>query len=175
MKKFLKEFRDFISRGNVLDLAIAVVIGGAFSAIVTALVNDIIMPLITAIFGKASVGELSGTLNGTTIPYGLFIQAVIDFILIAFFLFIVIKTMNTSKTLAEKGKSKHVTAEEKEEIAKLGTVNMNSRKEVYAAAVELREKKKAEAEAQAKAEEEAKVTTEKLLIEIRDILKKGKK
>lgn len=174
MRKFFKEFKEFISRGNILDLAIAFVMGTAFSAIVTALVNNVIMPLITAIFGVHSVAELAFTLNGTIIPIGLFVQAVIDFLLIALFLFLIIKSINSAKAVAEKGKQKHVTKEERAEIEKMGTVNMKNRKEVYAAAVELREKKKAEEEAAKKAEEDAKVTTEKLLTEIRDLLKNQK-
>lgn len=175
MRKFFKEFKDFISRGNILDLAIAFVMGTAFSAIVTALVNNVIMPLITAIFGVHSVAELGFTLNGTLIPIGLFVQAVIDFLLIALFLFLIVKAINTAKLAAEKGKQRHITDEERAEVTALGTVDMSDRKAVYKAVVELREKKKAEEEAKAKAEEEAKVTTEKLLVEIRDLLKANSK
>lgn len=175
MRKFFKEFKEFISRGSVIDMAIGIVIGSAFTAIVTAMVNNIIMPLITALFGEVSVAELSVTLNNSVIPYGLFIQAVINFLLIAFFLFLVIKAINTSRKLAETGKSKKITKEEKEEVAALGTVDMSDRKAVREAVYKLREEKQAAAEAAKKAEEEAKVTTEKLLAEIRDLLKKENK
>lgn len=174
MRKFFREFKEFISRGSVIDLAIGIVIGTAFTAIVTSLVNDIIMPLVVAIFGKGNVSELSVTLNNSVISYGVFIQAVINFLLISFFLFLVIKAINTSRNLAEKGKSRHVTAEERAEIEKSGTVDMTNRKAVYQAALELRERRKAEEETKKQAEEDAKVTTEKLLAEIRDLLANGK-
>ena len=174
MRKFFKEFKEFISRGSVIDLAVGIVVGTAFTAIVTSLVNDILMPLIVAIFGKGDVSELSVTLNNSVIAYGAFIQAIINFLLVSFFIFLIIKTINASRDLAEKGKSKRVTREEREEIAKSGTVDMKNRKAVYQAAVELREKKQAEEEARKQAEEEAKVTTEKLLVEIRDLLKSEK-
>ncbi len=170
MKKFFKEFKEFINRGNIVDLAVAFIISTTFTAIVNALVNNVIMPLISAIFGKVDVSDLYFTINHSVIPYGLFIQAVINFLMIAFILFLVVRTINKTKDAAEKEKTKHVTREEKEEIAKLGTVNMKNKKEVYAAAVELRAKKKAEAEEKARIEEENKVTTEKLLIQIRDLL-----
>ena len=175
MKKFFKEFKEFISKGNVIDLAVALVMGSAFTAIVTSLVNDVIMPFIAAIFGKVDVTELSFTLNNSVIPYGSFVQAVINFLLIAFILFLVIRAINKARNAAEAGKAKRVTPDEKKEIAALGTVNMKKRKEVYKAALELRERKRLEEEARKKAEEEARVTTEKLLTEIRDILKKDAK
>lgn len=172
MRKFFREFKEFISRGNIIDMAVAFVISTAFTAIVNALVNNIIMPLITAIFGEVDVTALSGTLNGTVIPYGLFIQAVINFLLIAFFLFIVIKAINESKRLHEKGEQRKVTKEEKAEIAALGTVDMSDRKAVYAAAVELRKQKKEAADAEAKRAAETAETTENLLKQIRDLLAK---
>jgi large conductance mechanosensitive channel len=79
----LKGFRDFIMRGNVVDLAVAVIIGAAFGAVVTALVTDIFTPLIAAIAGKPSFDNLTVTLNGGVIKYGSFITAVINFLLIA--------------------------------------------------------------------------------------------
>ena len=175
MRKFFKEFKEFISRGSVIDLAVGIVVGTAFTAIVTSLVNDILMPLIVAIFGKGNVSDLSFTLNNSVIAYGAFIQAIINFLLVAFFLFLIIKAINTSRDLAEKGKSRRVTREEREELAQSGTVNMKNRKEVYQAALELRARKQAEEEAKKQAEEEAKVTTEKLLTEIRDLLVAEKK
>ena len=172
MRKFFKEFKEFISRGNIIDLAVAFVISTAFTAIVNALVNDIIMPLITAIFGEVDVSALSGTLNGTIIPYGLFIQAIINFLLIALFLFLIIKAINNAKRLQEKGEQRKVTKEERDEIAALGTVDMSDRKAVYAAAVELRKQKKEAAEAEQKRLAETAETTENLLKQIRDLLAK---
>lgn len=177
MRKFFREFKEFINRGNIVDLAVAFVISTTFTAIVNALVNNVIMPLITALFGKVDVSDLYFTVNNSVIPIGLFLQAVINFLVVAFVLFLVVRTINKTKNVAEKEKTKYVTREEREEIAKLGTVNMKNRKEVYEMAVKLREEKRLEAEAKAKAEEEARVTTEKLLTEIRDLLsdKKPKK
>lgn len=103
-KGFLKGFKDFISKGNVIDLAVAVIMGAAFGKIVASLVNDIIMPLIAAIFGKPGVDGLSVVINGSNIMYGKFIQTVIDFLIIAFFvyLFIVVLIQGSQKRLAEK-------------------------------------------------------------------------
>lgn len=96
----MKEFKDFAMKGNVVDLAVAVVIGGAFGAIVNALVDKIIMPVVGMIIGK-SFESLSTTVNGVPIQYGAFIQAVVNFIIIAFVLFLVIKTMNSTKKKEE--------------------------------------------------------------------------
>jgi large conductance mechanosensitive channel len=93
----LKEFRDFAMRGNVMDLAVAVIIGGAFGKIIASLVNDILMPLIGLILGGVTFSELSATVNGVDITYGLFIQAVVDFIIVAFVIFMLVRTMNNMK------------------------------------------------------------------------------
>ena len=170
MKNFFKEFKDFINKGNVIDLAVALAISTAFTAIVNALVNSVIMPLVTAIFGKVDVTDLSFTINNSIIPVGVFVQAIINFLMITFFLFLIIRAINKTKSVAEKEKSKKVTKEEKDEINALGTVDMKNKKAVYAAAIELRKQKQAEkevAEAKAKAEAE---TTENLLKQIRDLL-----
>lgn len=90
----LKEFRDFINRGNVIDLAVAVVMGAAFTAIVTSLVDDIIMPLIGIILGGVDFSSLSLTVGEATIAYGNFIQAIINFLLIALVIFFIIRAMN---------------------------------------------------------------------------------
>lgn len=96
----LKEFKEFAMKGNVVDLAVAVVIGGAFGAIVTALVDKIIMPIIGSIIGK-SFDSLAANVNGVNIQYGAFIQAVVNFIIIALVLFMVIKAMNATKKKEE--------------------------------------------------------------------------
>jgi len=107
----LKEFKDFIMRGNVLDLAVAVVIGGAFGKIVTSFVNDILMPPIGLLLGGADFTNLFITLDGkvyesleaakaagaATINYGLFLNTVIDFVIVAFFIFLVLRSMNKAK------------------------------------------------------------------------------
>ncbi len=90
----LKEFRDFAVKGNVIDLAVAVVLGAAFGAIVTALTQSFIMPLISMVIGKEGVKDLSFTANGTEFPYGVFLQALINFVIIAFVLFLIVKGLN---------------------------------------------------------------------------------
>ena len=90
----LKEFRDFIDRGNVIDLALAVIIGGAFGAIITSLVNDIIMPLIGVILGGLDFAALSIQVGEATILYGSFIQAIVNFLIIAFVLFLIVRGYN---------------------------------------------------------------------------------
>jgi large conductance mechanosensitive channel len=90
----LKEFRDFILRGNVLDLAVAVVIGAAFTAIVNSLVGDIIMPIIGVLLGGIDFSSLSITIGSAVISYGNFLQALINFVLIGLTLFLLIKAIN---------------------------------------------------------------------------------
>jgi large conductance mechanosensitive channel len=90
----LKEFREFISRGNVLDLAVAVVIGVAFGAVVTALVDNIIMPIIGIIIGGVDFKGLTITVGSAVIGYGAFIQALIDFLIIAFVIFMIVRYYN---------------------------------------------------------------------------------
>ena len=86
-----EDFRKFVMRGNVLDLAVAVVIGVAFNAVVTSLVNDVIMQVIAAIFGKANFDKLTWTLNGGVIYYGRFLTTLVDFLIVAATLFVVIR------------------------------------------------------------------------------------
>ena len=93
--EIIKEFRAFILRGNVVDLAVAVVIGAAFTAVVNALVRDIITPVIAAIFGKPDFGDLAFTINGSRFAYGDFLNAVITFVLVAgAVFFLVVKPIN---------------------------------------------------------------------------------
>lgn len=101
MKKFAKEFKEFISKGNVVDLAVAVVMGAAFGKIVSSLVDNIIMPLFGIIVGQ-NFATLTAEVNGSPIAYGLFIQAVIDFLIIAFFIFLFTKAINKFKKKEEK-------------------------------------------------------------------------
>jgi large conductance mechanosensitive channel len=100
----LKEFRDFIMRGNVIDLAVAVVIGAAFTAIVNSLVGDIIMPLVGVLMGGVDFSSLSVTVGSAVISYGKFIQAVINFLLIGLTMFLIIKAMNNLQKLSTKPK-----------------------------------------------------------------------
>jgi len=93
----LKEFREFVMRGNVLDLAIGVIIGGAFGKIISSLVNDILMPLIGLLFGGIDLTELKTEIGSGVISWGLFLQTVIDFIIVAFVIFLIIRSANRLK------------------------------------------------------------------------------
>ena len=101
MKKFFEEFKKFISRGNVMDMAVGVIIGGAFTAIVNSLVNDIFMPLLSLITGGFDIAGMSVSFgvgdNAATLNYGAFLSAVINFLLIALVIYCIIKAMNTAK------------------------------------------------------------------------------
>ncbi len=93
----LQEFRDFSMKGNVLDLAVGVIIGGAFGKIITSLVNDVLMPLFGILLGKLDFSTLSLTVGSASIKYGLFIQSIVDFVIVAFCIFMVIKQANRFK------------------------------------------------------------------------------
>ena len=149
MKKFLNEFKEFAMRGNVLDMAIGVVIGSAFGKITTSLVNDVFMPLIGLLIGGIDLGQLNLTLKAAvmdgdtvvkeaiTLGFGTFLGTVIDFILVALVVFAIVKGFNKAHEMAEKHK-------------------------------------KAEEEAAAHAAPEPS-NEEKLLMEIRDLLKEQQK
>jgi large conductance mechanosensitive channel len=92
----IKEFKEFAMKGSIVDLAVAVIIGGAFGAIITAFTDNILMPVIGSVLG-ISFETMSAVVNGVAVPYGIFIQAVVNFLIIAFCLFILIKAMNASK------------------------------------------------------------------------------
>ena len=108
----LKEFKKFIARGNVLDLAVGVIVGGAFSSIVTSLVNNIFTPIIGLIVGGVDFSSLSITFRDTKTMYGAFIQSVIDFLIVAFCLFIVVKAVNKVTHKKEEKPAKPVKSEE---------------------------------------------------------------
>ena len=178
IKKLLDEFKKFISRGNVLDLAVAVVIGAAFTAIVTSLTNDIIMPLINSAVGDGDLSSLCTVLkavyledgsldmaNSLVINWGNFIQAIFDFILIALVIFAIVKIINT---IRDAGSKLNKQAKREKELRK------RAKKLVKQGVAE--EEARAQAEAQLLAEEApapeepAKPTVEELLTEIRNLL-----
>lgn len=101
MKKLLKEFRDFAVKGNALNLAVGVLIGGAFQGIVNSLVNDIISPVI-GLFGKSDFSAYILTINGVEIKYGSFITAIINFLILAFVIFMIVKGVNSLTSLGKK-------------------------------------------------------------------------
>lgn len=93
----LKEFKDFVMRGNVLDLAVAVIIGGAFGKIVASLVNDILMPLIGVLLGGINFSEQTAQVGDAVIAWGVFVQSIIDFLIVAFVIFLIVKAANSMK------------------------------------------------------------------------------
>lgn len=101
MKNFFDEFKKFISRGNVMDMAVGIIIGGAFTAIVTSLVEDIITPIL-GIFGGMDFSDVVLTINGSSFGIGKFITAIINFLLIALVLFSIIKAINKAQTIGKK-------------------------------------------------------------------------
>jgi len=115
MKKFLQEFKDFAMRGNVMDLAVGVIIGGAFSAITTSLINDILMPLIGIFVSEASFANLTVTIGEAQITYGNFIQTLLNFIIMAFVVFCLVKAVNklSKKKEAPPPSTPQPSAEEK--------------------------------------------------------------
>lgn len=193
MKKFFKEFKTFISRGNVIDLAVGVIIGGAFTAIVTALTQNILQPVINFVIYLISgssgsldgvytflVGSAEDLTNAIYIDWGAFISAIINFLLIAWVLFIILKTVNrineNNANFKKNLKSNILTKEERKEMKALG-LNYKSFDEIKKfkanklKEAEAEEAKKAEEE-KAKAEEAKKHTTEYLLEEIKNLLEK---
>ena len=106
MKNFFSEFKAFLSRGNVMDLAVAVIIGGAFQAIVKSLTDDVISPFI-GLFAKMDFSSMVWTINEVDIRYGAFITAIINFVLMAFIIFLLIKAVAAVQNL---GKKKEVEA-----------------------------------------------------------------
>jgi large conductance mechanosensitive channel len=93
----LKEFKDFVMRGNVLDLAVAVIIAGAFGKVIGSLVNDILMPVIGVILNGVDFSTLAWTVGDASVNYGLFLQAIVDFIIVAFVIFLIVKSANKMK------------------------------------------------------------------------------
>lgn len=97
MKGFAKEFKEFINKGNVMDMAVGVIIAGAFGKIVTALVDNILMPIVGMLLGGVDFSGLALTVGSANLKYGLFIQAIIDFLIIALCIFIMVKNINKLK------------------------------------------------------------------------------
>ncbi len=98
----LKDFKDFISKGNVVDLAVAVIIGGAFALIVKAFTENVLMPIIGIVGGKPSFDDYYLTINNSQIRYGTFLTAVVNFLIIAFALFIVVKALEKAQNIRKK-------------------------------------------------------------------------
>ena len=120
MKSFISEFKAFISKGNVMDLAVGVIIGGAFQSIVNSLVNDIIMPILGAIFGGLDFSHWAIALgsgeNAAQLTYGNFISAVVNFLIIALILFVIIKAVNKAMEIGKKKEEEKPAEPPKEEV-----------------------------------------------------------
>ena len=108
MKKNIEEFKKFIARGNVIDLAVGVIIGGAFSSIVTSLVDNILTPILGLVLGGVDFSSLSITFRDTKIEYGAFIQSIIDFLIIAICIFTIVKIINKIMHIKKKEEEKVV-------------------------------------------------------------------
>ena len=168
MRKFFKEFKAFISKGNVFDLAVGMIIATAFNKIVSSLVNDIIMPLVTWATGASDLSALSVVLRTTikengdivklTWKYGNFLQTVIDFLIIAFSVFLMVKVVTSSrKKFKEFGDSleyltKKEVKEDKKKAKQIAKAEGRNKKEVYKE-LQLERVKVAEEEAKKKEEE----------------------
>ena len=197
MRKFFTEFKTFITRGNVVDMAVGVIVGSAFTAIVNGLSNNILKPIINwllaLVFGKDSLSEIYTFLKPVEvdgvidlsqsiyIDWGAFINAVINFFIVAFVLFTIVKIVNRfrdeQKKLTEKLTSSKLSRDDKKELRKRG-VRLTDREAVSAYLVEKAQKEaEAKALAEAEAAEKARIereqnpTAEDLLKEIRDLLK----
>lgn len=191
MKKFFKEFKTFISRGNIFDMAVGLIIATAFNKIVTSLVNDIIMPLITWATGAASLNDLSVVLrvaeDGTALTwnYGNFLQTIIDFLIVAFSVFVMIKiVMNSQKKLkalaedfvelnkkeirAEKRQIREQAKRENKKFKELWQTHLEEKTRLEAEKKQLQEAEKAK---QAEIDRLNNPTEQDLLKEIRDLLK----
>ena len=121
MSKLWEDFRKFIMRGNVLDLAVAVVIGVAFNAMVNSLVNDVIMQVIAAIFGKPNFDQLTFTINDGVIYYGRFLTALVNFLIIAATLFVVIKAFEEMQK-RRRGAGEDAAEDKSDEVVLLGEI-----------------------------------------------------
>ena len=185
MGKFFSDFKKFISRGNILDMAVGVIIATAFTAIVTALTNKIIMPFINWLLSKGGADGLASAYtfldkrfvlddlgnptdvvdlaNSIYIDWGAFITAILNFFLIALVLFCILRVMMRAKETAENARKGLPTKEERKQL-KANGVNLKNKQEVLKATAELRE--------QNKPVEVAKPTTDELLEDILFELKK---
>lgn len=130
MKAFIEEFKAFAVKGNVVDLAVAVVIGAAFGKIVSSLVANVIMPLVGILLGGVSFQELSYQVGNATVSYGVFLQAVVDFMIVAFVIFMVVKAITKAQTIGvrEEVPVEKAPAEPSEEVKLLREIRDSVRR-----------------------------------------------
>lgn len=178
MKKFFQDFKKFITRGNVVDMAVGVVVGGAFGKIVTSLVNDIIMPLISLATGGAGfanwkwvivAADEANSIAEVSLHWGSFLQTILDFLIIAFCIFLMLRLMMSAQKSLDSvaGQSARARRKAVRAYKKQGMTKTEAVMKVDADEAE------AKAEAERKAEEEKKnapPTTDELLTQIRDLL-----
>lgn len=193
MKKFLKEFKAFISKGNVMDMAVGIIIGAAFQAVVKSLANDIIYPLVSSLIDvdfttltavlKEAVVDSEGVVVKTAIElkYGLFIQNIVDFLIIALSIFVGLRSITGIKNVSAKHKAKyikkyktqHPESFEKNEYLKEEYAELKGRfPEIFKEELEEEARAKAEAEAIAKANEVVEPSTNDLLKAILESIQK---
>ena len=183
MKKFFGEFKKFITRGNVLDMAVGVIVGSSFTAIVNAMSNNILKPfinyLLALLLGTGALEDAYTILdlaNTIYIDWGAFINAIINFLLIAFVLFTIVKIVNKMREenaeMLEKARKKKPTREERKEMKKLGIKRRDTAavEAYYAEKARQAEEAKKAAEEKARLEKEQNPSTEELLKQIRDLL-----
>lgn len=115
----IKEFKEFILRGNVVDLAVAVVVGTAFTAVVTSFANDVLMQIVAAFFGKPDFSDLDITINDAVIRYGNFLTALINFLIIAAVVFFVVKGINSLQNLRTKEEEEELEETEVELLTQI--------------------------------------------------------
>lgn len=121
----LKEFKDFIMRGNVVDLAVAVIVGAAFTAVVNSFANDILMQLVAAVFGKPDFSDLTFELGDAVIRYGTFITVLINFLIVASVVFLVVKGINSLQNLRTKEEEEELEASEVELLTQIRDALVN--------------------------------------------------
>ena len=186
MKKLFREFKQFISKGNIIDLAIAVVIGNAFNKIVNSLVNSVIMPLIGLATGGASVADWKWVItpanpelgiSENAIAYGIFLQAIIDFLIIALCLFFALKIVKASSKRLEKARNvlkkeiRELNKYDKKRLKKQGIIIEKLKIESDSDTVEMAIKRTETVPAPLQEEKPSK--EQELLTEIRDLLAAG--
>jgi len=115
----IKEFKEFIMRGNVVDLAVAIVVGAAFTTVVNSFANDVLMQLVAAVFGKPDFSDLSFDLGDAVIRYGAFLTAIINFLIVAFAMFLVVKAINRLQNLRTKEEEEALEETEVELLAQI--------------------------------------------------------
>ncbi|MDO4940489.1 MAG: large conductance mechanosensitive channel protein MscL [Erysipelotrichaceae bacterium] len=128
MKEFIEEFKKFINRGNVVDLAVGVIIGGAFTSIVTSLVDDIIMPIIGTIIGGINFSGIAITVGDANIMIGNFIQNIVNFLIVALVVFMVVRTLNKAQELKKKEPEPEEVKEDPDDIKLLKSIEKELKK-----------------------------------------------